>query len=612
MSIHYQARSIDVGDDRTDSVSLTTTSSSFTLDDGFTLKTGGGTLDTIDETSIGTLNDELKTHVPTSYAVRSMFDLSPFTLSSDTSASGYPTFIVTLNNEMVSNMKFKFEFKYDGTYDGTTVTPIAQVQTYTDNTSTRYSRALQELIKARSSLKPIAFVEYVDGTQIRVNGVEYPNCFTATLDGTTYKINDLSFDEWDFTTNPLTSNDVIDGTGVCEYRVDTPVSGQTYASIIFEYTPGTMTIQSSSINYDTTGSQLLMMLRTFSTPMQLDLTNVTLGPNCAQLFRNDRTGQSNNIEINGIQAITNLHFASNKPTNLTGFIRNINIKNITLKPGTSVDVSECSYLRGFDQSREGPSAHDLYVMFGMKDWVLKTDTYVDVHNFMSYAGMNAYFDAEITSQGINDYPFIVSLLRNSSTPETEPFDLSNLSANGPLYGDLYYFLAVVPYYGVCIVPSMKLELAKGYGLFNYTLFTEIQGLNNIDVSDATSLNNMFLYIPFIQTIDIRSWNMDKCIEFRNFIQNCPSLSTLIINKKYVDGYADQTDCVDETPTVTTLTIINPEVDETVYMYSRWTPQSGVMTTSGDYYALSTLIDYTITQYSVDGDTLTLTLHLSSP
>ena len=73
--------------------------------------------------------------------------------------------------------------------------------------------------------------------------------------------------------------------------------------------------------------------------------------------------------------------------------------------------------------------------------------------------------------------------------------------------------------------------------------TEIIGLNDLDVTNTTSMNQMFQELESIEELDISEWNIANASNIQFMFQKCPNLKTIYVNpeKWNTDGATNSSD-----------------------------------------------------------------------
>ena len=505
--------------------------------------------ETIGETGSNDANEILRRSIPSSFAVRQLFkamDVTPFKFEVDDGA--VPTLSIVLNSDETSGLSLNFEYHY-GLDESNNA--YGYIVTKQDISKFTLSETTLRLLQIANTRKFVKFIDYVNNSVIQytdtVHGLQtrltIPNKFIGKKVGDVIQINDLPVESW--TTDTISKSDIIEkNNGIMRYYyIDqtgiekTLEADEIYVSLVFTYKP-ILRIDSKYTNYISENQSILANFLQYSWPMELDLSETILGPNCTALMKNDYSKGSLNtfmLDQKAIYSIKNITIDNNQPTYLQGFMRNLWPYETTFSH--TLDVSKCVTFGGFNQCRGYTTLYDLYTSTGMSDWVCDATKELDFHYFVAFCGATEY--RKPGYEGSRNTPD--SLKPMITYPTERTLDFSNLSQNGPIHGILYAFFAYSQCYGKLIIPRMKtIEYPELNQIFCENLFTEITDLNNVDVSNVTNLNDAFNNAIFLREIDISTWNMDNVKKATNMFTNLPSLTKLKINKRYVLNYESVT------------------------------------------------------------------------
>lgn len=75
---------------------------------------------------------------------------------------------------------------------------------------------------------------------------------------------------------------------------------------------------------------------------------------------------------------------------------------------------------------------------------------------------------------------------------------------------------------------------------NFTLITEIEGLDNLNTSEVTSVQGTFAGCQKLQSLDLSTWDLSKATVATQMFHNCEKLETITTNKTWTisDGYSN--------------------------------------------------------------------------
>lgn len=500
--------------------------------------------------NLSAFNDNvLKRSIPSTYGVLELFskvDMSPFSLEI---ADGKPArYSIVLNNQNVQNLRYDILFDYDIDNDGN---PFGIIKTRMNDSEIELSDIARSIIQKRDQRNVIDFIPYKeDMSDLYIYYTEndirktVANKFIATKSGNTYLIGDKTITQWKNGSPYLvvTNENVINHTGIMQYRTDleTPEENEYFVCLLFSYslsdTP--LTINSTQTSITDGDQSILAGMKEWSAPFDLDCINVTFGPNLCCLFKNciaNDIAKTIVIPTYYIHRITNMKFAENL-TNLELFMVHMNVEEITFAFDTPFNIisgQPVSMRQAFDYLYDLPLL-DLLSLTNITNFTFPSNAASDYRAILAYVGSHTYLKSDQLTK--------VSDIRPDITKSDTVIDFSNWSANGPIYGSLYQMFRCLMHWGPIRVPRMKVESGfegQMYALFRYSLVSEIENLQDINVTGDIDLQGMFRRCYFLERIDISTWNMDDCRNFIQFIEDCAMLSEMKINKKYVYGYDDK-------------------------------------------------------------------------
>lgn len=329
-----------------------------------------------------------------------------------------------------------------------------------------------------------------------------------------------------------------------------------YVSLNFYYKPGKLVYNknkpneqnyyvSEYTNYLYNDCSILSDFKNFSFPCDIDFIDTEFANCIGLIFKNDYSVLSNLSSLvyprNYIRKLLNIKLNTNI-TNFVGFIRNLDIEEITFVPnsentsGNKLVFSSISNSAGFINNSRNLKIEDYIRKYAINQWKMADG--FDSHNIFSQTGAYNFYGYSIFKGYTPEFLKNITILeKKSDGSDIIDFSLWNPNENpneNPLNSIFYKTFENFMYNGRIKVPKIKISSNNGHGIFNGSLISEVINLNDIDVSNATDISDIFRWCINMDTINIGKWDLSNVTIFNKFLDHCINLTSLTINSKYID------------------------------------------------------------------------------
>lgn len=534
--------------------------------------------DTYDEIAI---NDR-KSSLITAQTVTEKFqelDIYPFKLMSEKDS------LKIYNSKL--NSSYDFDFNYDS-HGNVTVTegptlnnldsnsPLGKINSASSNVLVVNDFVIyQDRFAIDTDLTPISqikrgVINYTDPeTHKRVS---IPNRFKGKIENdiiyighdTTFKsFNDITssgifnFNEYNINDSSsveyfIMQNLVLDGSPEFDNKQQY-VSLNFYYSLPQIYNNNARQYVSKYTTYKTKDFSILDDFKNFSFPCDIDFANTNFAECVGLIFKNDyRISPSLSSYVlprNYIRKLLNINLNQNT-TNFIGFIKNLDLEEVQFTPRNSTNsklsfANPITNIGRFFNDLRTLNVKDYIEKYGINEWKMADG--FECHSIFNGTGAYDFYGYTIFKSRFNpEYLKKLDILpKDPNGDDIIDFSLWNPSEE-PINAICYMAFTGFMYNGRIKVPKIKISSYNGYRMFNDSLISEVDNLNDIDVSDATDLSSMFNNCINMDKIDIGKWDLSNVTAYSGFINNCINLVSLTINAKFVEirtlgGPVDLTD-----------------------------------------------------------------------
>ena len=526
--------------------------------------------DTYDAVAI---NDR-KSSLITAQTVTAKFqdlDISPFKLTSDKNS------LKIYNSKLNSSYDFDFNYDMKGNVTVTegptlnnlhTTSPLGAINNCTMNLPVVNDFVIyQDRFAADGDLIPISqikrgVINYID--QDTGKQVSIPNRFKGKIENDIIYIgHDTEFKSFNqikdsgneyFNFDPTKINDPGSNENFIMQNLVTDDSPeldnkQQYVSLNFYYSlsqirnqvnSGVRQYVSEYSTYKVKDFSILDDFKNFSFPCDLDFINTNFAKCVGLIFKNDyQINTSLNSFVlprNYIRKLLNINLNQNT-SNFIGFIKNLDLEEVTFiqngsSPGTELSFTSVTNIARFFNDLRALKVEDYIKKYGMNKWRMADG--FECHSMFNGTGSYNFYGYSIFKSRDPTYLKNLEILpKDPNGSDIIDFSLWNRTTE-PLNAICYLAFTGFMYNGRIRVPKIKISSYNGYGMFRYSLISEVLDLNNIDVSDATDLTDMFINCINMDKIDIGKWDLSNVTAYSGFINNCINLVSLTINAKFVD------------------------------------------------------------------------------
>lgn len=536
--------------------------------------------DTYDAVAI---NDR-KSSLITAQTVTAKFqdlDVSPFKLTSDKNS------LKIYNSKLNSSYDFDFNYDMNGNITVTegptlknlnTTSPLGAINNCTMNLPVVNDFVIyQDRFAADGDLIPISqikrgVINYID--QDTGKQVSIPNRFKGKIENDIIYIgHDTEFKSFNqikdsgneyFNFDPTKINDPGSNENFIMQNLVTDEfsdNKQQYVSLNFYYSlsqirnqvnSGVRQYVSEYSTYKVKDFSILDDFKNFSFPCDLDFINTNFAKCVGLIFKNDyQINTSLNSFVlprNYIRKLLNINLNQNT-SNFIGFIKNLDLEEVTFiqngsSPGTELSFTSVTNIARFFNDLRALKVEDYIKKYGMNKWKMADG--FECHSMFNGTGSYNFYGYSIFRSRDPTYLKNLEILpKDPNGSDIIDFSLWNRTTE-PLNAICYLAFTGFMYNGRIRVPKIKISSYNGYGMFRYSLISEVLDLNNIDVSDATDLTDMFINCINMDKIDIGKWDLSNVTAYSGFINNCINLTSLTINAKFVEirtvsGPVDLTD-----------------------------------------------------------------------
>lgn len=294
--------------------------------------------------------------------------------------------------------------------------------------------------------------------------------------------------------------------------------------------------------YKTKDFSILDDFKNFSFPCDLDFINTEFAECIGLIFKNDyRISPSLSSYVlprNYIRKLLNINLNQNT-TNFIGFIKNLDLEEVQFTPRDIAESYEISFAnpitnigRFFNDLRT-LNVKDYIEKYGINKWEMKDG--FECHSIFNGTGAYEFYGYTIFKSRFNpEYLKKLEILPKDPNGD-DIIDFSSWNQTGnPINAICYMAFTGFMYNGRIKVPKIKISSYNGYRMFGDSLISEVDNLNDIDVSDATDLSFMFNNCINMDKIDIGKWDLSNVTVYNNFLDQCINLTSLTINAKFVD------------------------------------------------------------------------------